>query len=109
MRGTLAPARLACAIPIAIACLRLFTLRPLPPLRNGRMRVVIEKVTPEIDGGGLTLGYVPIGGPVSVFKNRGVEGEVDVDAGCEPDARRSQAASPTEQSKARTCVTMGGF
>jgi hypothetical protein len=46
LRGTFAPARRASDSPIAIACLRLFTLRPDPPLRSVPfLRSVIARFT----------------------------------------------------------------
>jgi len=44
-RGTFAPDRRACDNPIAIACFRLFTLRPEPDRRRPRLRSCIAAFT----------------------------------------------------------------
>ena len=54
MRGTLAPERLASERPIAIACLRLFTLRPLPDLSLPRFSLCISFST-DFEAFGLYL------------------------------------------------------
>ena len=52
MRGTFAPERLASERPIAIACLRLFTLRPLPDFNFPRFSLCISFST-DLDAFGL--------------------------------------------------------
>ena len=52
MRGTLAPERRASERPIATACLRLFTLRPLPDFSLPRFNLCISFST-DLDAFGL--------------------------------------------------------